>query len=169
MSAVIPGAIRRVTLDMQIFGENAMYRQTTLALGAALLLAAVPAMAQHHAHKVSPDHLSNYWVRTNTYVDAQAPNSGNGLDAIGCAAVSYTIGADGKTRNVKVQKVVPSTSDFQITASSLVQGLQYAPGKDNKAGRPVATYFIVPFNVPEGDTATMQKMLKACQLPGYGN
>lgn len=136
---------------------------------AALGLAAIPAWAQSHVRKVSPDKLSHYWVRTNSYVDAQAPNSGRGLDKIGCAAVSYTIGADGKTRHVKVEKVVPSTSDFQVTASSLVEGLQYAPTEQNQAGVPVRTYFIVPFNVPTGDAATMQKVLKSCHLPGYGD
>ncbi|HET6586603.1 MAG TPA: energy transducer TonB [Oleiagrimonas sp.] len=137
---------------------------TTLA---ALGLVAIPAWAQSHVRKVSPDKLSHYWVRTNSYVDAQAPNSGRGLDKIGCAAVSYTIGADGKTRHVKVEKVVPSTSDFQVTASSLVEGLHYAPTEQNQAGVPVRTYFIVPFNVPAGDSATMQKVLKSCHLPGY--
>ncbi|HET8553349.1 MAG TPA: energy transducer TonB [Rhodanobacteraceae bacterium] len=136
---------------------------------AALGLVAIPAWAQSHVRKVSPDKLSHYWVRTNSYVDAQAPNSGRGLDKIGCAAVSYTIGADGETRHVKVEKVVPSTSDFQVTASSLVEGLHYAPAEQNKAEVPVHTYFIVPFNVPEGDSATMQKVLESCHLPGYGD
>ena len=134
---------------------------------ATLSLVATSALAQSHVRQVSPDNLSHYWVRTNSYVDAQAPNSGRGLDKIGCAAVSYTIGADGKTRHIKVDKVVPSTSDFQVTASSLVKGLQYAPAAQNQAGVPVRTYFIVPFNVPSGDTATMHKVLKSCHLPGY--
>ncbi len=146
-----------------------MNRQTPLVLAAALLVAAVPALAQNHARKVSPEDLSHYWVRTNSYVDAQAPNSGHGLNAVGCAAVSYTIGADGETRHVKVEKVVPSTSDFQITASSLVEGLRYAPADGNRAGVPVSTYFIVPFNVPTGDKATLTKVLQSCHLPGYGD
>lgn len=145
-----------------------MIRSTTLALAALLLAATGPALAQNHAHKVSPENLAQYWIRTNTHVYADAPNSGKGLDKVGCAAVSYTIGADGKTRHVQVQKVVPSTSDFQVTASSMVKAFHYRPAQDNDSDEPVSTYFIVPFNVPEGDSDTMQKVLKSCHLPGYG-
>lgn len=146
-----------------------MIRQTTLALAAILLAATGPAWAQSHARKVAPDHLTDYWVRTNTHVYADAPNSGQGLDKVGCAAVSYDIGSDGKTRNIKVEKKVPSTSDFQLTATSLVKGFQYRAAEDNDSDEPVHTYFIVPFNVPNGDKATMQKVLASCHLAGYGD
>lgn len=146
-----------------------MSRQTQLAITALLLILAGPALAQNHARKVSPDNLTSYWVRTNTHVYADAPNSGKGLDKVGCAAVSYTIGTDGKTRHVKVEKVVPSTSDFQLTASSMIKGFQYRAGQDNDSDEPVQTYFIVPFNVPSGDKATMQKVLESCHLPGYSD
>jgi len=146
-----------------------MIRHSTLALAGLLLAAAGPALAQNHARKVSPENLTDYWVRVNTHVYADAPNSGRGLDKVGCASVSYTIGTDGKTRHIKVEKVIPSTSDFQVTASSLVKGFQYRPSQDNDTDEPVQTYFIVPFNVPEGDAATMQKVLDSCRLPGYGD
>lgn len=147
-----------------------MIRSSLLALAAfaTLGLAATPALAQIHARKVAPAQLSNYWVRTNTHVFANAPNSGQGLKAIGCAAVSYVIGADGQTRHVKVQKVVPSTSDFQLIASSMLEAFQYAPAEGNPHSVPVATYFIVPFNIPTGDKATLERVLKSCHLPGYG-
>ncbi|HEX7341895.1 MAG TPA: energy transducer TonB [Rhodanobacteraceae bacterium] len=133
--------------------------------------AATPALAQYRSHlrKVAPSQLTNYWIRTNTYVDADAPNSGQGLDKIGCAAVTYIIGTDGKTHDVKVVRVIPSTSDFQITARSFVQALHYAPAENNTTDMPVATYFIIPFNVPSGNKTIMQRMLKACHLPGYGD
>lgn len=140
-----------------------------LAACASLAVVATPVLAQSHVRKVSPDSLSSYWVRTNTHVYATAPNRGHGLDKIGCAAVSYLIGADGKTRHVKVRKVVPSTSDFQLIASSMIDAFHYAPASGNPHDIPVATYFIVPFNVPSGDKATMQRMLKTCQLPGYSD
>jgi hypothetical protein len=107
-------------------------------------------------------------VRTNTHVDAQAPNSGHGLDKVGCAAVTYTIGSNGVPQSVKVVKKVPSSSDFQVTATSLVKGLRYQAASENEGAEPVRTYFIVPFNVPSGDRATMQKVLKSCHLSGYG-
>src|SRR5699024_7874541 len=120
-------------------------------------LAAPPALAQIHAYKIPPSQLSKYWVRTNTHVYADAPNSGQGLKAVGCAAVSYVIGSDGNTRHVKVRKVVPSTSDFQLIASSMIKAFHYAPADTNPHDKPVATYFIVPFNIPTGDKATLER------------
>ncbi len=143
---------------------------SVLALLAALGLAATPVFAQQvRMDKVSPSQLPNYWVRQGTHAYASVPNSGNDLDKLGCAAVTYVIGSDGNTHDVKVRKIVPKTSDLKITASTLVKALHFVPGPDNQAGRPVATYLIVPFNVPDGDEAAMQRMLKACHLPGYGD
>lgn len=134
-----------------------------------LALLAVPAAAQQNLRRVSPDHLNAYWVRTNMSVDAQVPNSGQGLDKIGCAAVTYVIGTDGETQQVKVAKKYPKSSDFQVTARSMLEGFHYQAARGNDDNEPVTTYFIVPFNVPGGDDATMQKMLDTCHLSGYSD
>ncbi len=146
-----------------------MTRQIVPVLAACLLAVAGAAWAQGHARKVAPQDLGQYWIRTNTHVYAQAPNSGRGLDKIGCAAVTYVIGTDGNTRDVTVAKVVPSTSDFQITASSMIKALHYAPAEGNAHRVPVSTYFIVPFNVPADSPDIMARVLKSCHLPGYGD
>ena|SRR5690625_4893791 len=148
-----------------------MIRSSLLAFAAiaTLGLAAMPAAAQTHGYKIPPSQLSKYWIRTNTHVYADAPNSGQGLKAVGCAAVSYVIGSDGNTRDVKVEKVVPSTSDFQVIAKSMIQAFHYRATDSNPHDRPVATYFIVPFNIPTGDKATLERVLKSCHLPGYGD
>ncbi|HEX7338330.1 MAG TPA: energy transducer TonB [Rhodanobacteraceae bacterium] len=148
-----------------------MYRQTLLALvaTAAAVLVATPASAQVNAYKVAPSQLSDYWVRTTMHVDVSVPNGGQGLKAVGCASVSYLIGANGNTYNVKVEKVYPKTSDFSLMAKTFVQGLHYAPTDSNTHDMPVATYFIVPFNVPTGDKAALEHVLKQCHLPGYGD
>ncbi|HET7268311.1 MAG TPA: energy transducer TonB [Oleiagrimonas sp.] len=148
-----------------------MIRSSLLASAAIVVLglAATPALAQIQGYKVAPSDLSSYWIRTNTHVYADSPNSGQGLSAVGCASVSYVIGADGNTRDVKVEKVVPSTSDFQLIAKSMIQAFHYRAADSNPHDRPVATYFIVPFNIPTGDKATLERVLKSCHLPGYGD
>lgn len=146
-----------------------MTRPIVFVLAAGLLAVTGAAWAQGHARKVAPQDLGQYWIRTNTHVYAQAPNSGRGLDKIGCASVTYTIGTDGQTRDVTVARVVPSTSDFQITASSMIKAFHYAPSDDNPHRVPVHTYFIVPFNVPADSPDIMARVLKSCHLPGYGD
>lgn len=143
---------------------------TVLVAVAVLGLSVLPVRAQDgQMRKVSPNQLQQYWVRTGDHVDASVPNSGNDLNKLGCAAVTYVVGSDGRTHDVQVRKIVPKTSDLKITASTLVKALHFVPGPDNQAGAPVATYLIVPFNVPDGDQDAMQRMLKACHLPGYGH
>ncbi|HEY1590011.1 MAG TPA: energy transducer TonB [Rhodanobacter sp.] len=123
-----------------------------------------PALAQQ-AHRVDQQNLYRYWILLNTKVQMDAPNSGLNLDKPGCAAVTYTIGSDGVPMNVQVVKVVPK-SDLGPTARSAVSNFRYGPSLTNRAGEPVATYYIVPFNAP-ADPAQRQQLMDACKLPGY--
>lgn len=145
-----------------------MKRQPTMGFFAALVFAFVAptALAQTRPLKVSPERLANYWLLANSSVDATIPNGGRGLSQPGCAAVSYTIGTDGVTRDIKVRKVVPKTSDFASIAVSIIRQFHYQLGPNNDLQRPVSTYYIVPFNLAktsDGGKATT----KACALPGY--
>ena len=124
---------------------------------------AAPAMAQNR--KIDPQYLSSRWILLNTSVDMDAPNGGLNLDKPGCVAVTYTIGSGGIPMNVQVAKVVPR-SDLGSAARSAVSHFRYGPSLSNRSGDPVDTYYVVPFNSPD-DKAQRQKLMDACQLPGY--
>lgn len=140
------------------------FRQTLL-LALALGFAA-PLLAQS-SHRIEQKDLSRYWILLNTQVQADAPNGGLNLTKPGCAAVTYTIGSDGKPMNVQVAKVVPS-SDLGRMARSVVANFRYGPSLTNRIGDPVDTYYVVAFNTPD-DPAQKQQVRDACKLPGYGS
>ncbi|SFS08076.1 TonB protein C-terminal [Dyella sp. OK004] len=145
---------------------NLFLRPVIQGLCLALVTAvAMPVLAQSQARMVGPEHLSSYWILLNTKVDADIPNSGNNLDKPGCVAVSYMIGSDGKTQDVAVRKVAPQ-SDLGPVAQGIVSRFQYGQSLTNKNKEPVATYYVVPFNMP-ADAAEKAKLIAACQLPGY--
>lgn len=123
----------------------------------------IPAMAQPVL--VPPSRLAHYWILTNKTVDAMVPNYGVNLDKPGCAAISYMIGSDGVTRDIRIRKVVPA-GDLGVVAKSVIQGFRYAPSSRNPSEIPVRTYYIVPFNLP-ADPAARQRVTHACDLPGY--
>lgn len=134
-----------------------------LMLGALVLGSASPLMAQ--TITVDPSHLRSYWILLNQQVDVDVPNSGRNLDKPGCVAVSYMIGSDGLPHDMKVRKVVPQ-SDLGQVALSAVKGFKYGPSLTNRAGQPVDTYYVVPFNSPD-DPAAQARLMAPCQLPGY--
>jgi hypothetical protein len=139
-------------------------------VGRGLLLAlalglAAPVLAQQ-VLKVDQNDLYRYWILLNTHVKMDVPNSGLNLDKPGCAAVTYTVGSDGVPMGVKVVKVAPK-SDLGTVARSAVSNFRYGPSLSNRISKPVATYYIVPFNAPD-DPAQRQKLLDACKLTGYG-
>lgn len=129
------------------------------------LACATPVLAQ--ANKVDPQDLYHYWIRLNTKVNVDMPNSGLNLTKPGCVAVTYEIGSDGVPMHVQVAKVEPK-SDLGSAALSAVKNFRYGPSLTNKIGQPIATYYIVPFNSPD-DAAARQKLMDACKLPGYGH
>ena len=129
------------------------------------LACATPVLAQ--ANRVDPQNLYHYWIRLNTKVNVDMPNSGLNLTKPGCVAVTYEIGSDGVPMHVHVVKVVPK-SDLGSAALSAVKNFRYGPSLTNKIGQPIATYYIVPFNSPD-DAAGQQQLMDACKLPGYGS
>jgi len=129
------------------------------------LACAMPVLAQ--ANKIDPQDLYHYWIRLNTKVNVDMPNSGLNLTKPGCVAVTYEIGSDGVPMHVQVAKVEPK-SDLGSAALSAVKNFRYGPSLTNKIGQPIATYYIVPFNSPD-DAAARQKLMDACKLPGYGH
>lgn len=142
-------------------------RITAFLIGLPLAIAALPAPAQVGSGilAVPPERLSNYWVMTNTSLDVDVPNRGKNLDKPTCAAVTYMIGSDGRTRDVKVRRVVPE-GDLDIVAASAVKDMRYDAGPDNKAMAPVFTYIIVPFNLPN-DPAARKRITDACTLADF--
>ena len=129
------------------------------------LTCTTPVLAQ--ANRVDPQDLYHYWIRLNTKVNVDMPNSGLNLTKPGCVAVTYEIGSDGVPMHVQVAKVEPK-SDLGSAALSAVKNFRYGPSLTNKIGQPIATYYIVPFNSPD-DAAARQKLMDACKLPGYPN
>lgn len=122
-----------------------------------------PSMAQ--ARRVSPDKINGYWILLNRNVDVDVPNSGRNIYKPGCVAVTFTIGSDGIPRDIKAVKTVPE-SDLGPVAESAVKGFTYGPSLTNRGDEPVSTYYVVPFNGPS-DKAGQQRLMAACQLPGY--
>ncbi|MEO6968395.1 MAG: energy transducer TonB [Rhodanobacteraceae bacterium] len=130
-----------------------------------LLLAATTTFAATNIRAVAPERLGSYWRMTNTEIDADVPNIGRNMDKPGCAAVSYTVGADGKTRDIVVRRVVPN-GDLGKVAASAVADLHYAPANGNDAREPAYTYIIMPFNLPP-DPAVRERVTAACKLTGF--
>ncbi len=116
---------------------------------------------------VLPDHLTDYWIMTNTSLDVDVPNSGVNLDKPTCSAVTYMIGSDGRTYDIVVRRTVPA-GDLAVVAASAVKDMHYAPGRDNSARQPVFTYLIVPFNLP-ADPGERKKITDACVLKDFPN
>ncbi len=134
-------------------------------VAAAVLLMAAGTDVAMAARTVAPSHLSSYWILLNRTVDVDVPDSGRNIEKPGCVAVSYLIGSDGVPRDVKVRATVPA-SDLGSAAISAVSHFRYGPSLSNRAGDPVATYYVVPFNAPD-DPAQQQQLMAACRLPGY--
>lgn len=140
-----------------------LLRSLLIALPA--LACALPALAQ--TRRVGPQDLYHYWILLNTKVETSAPASGLNLNAPGCAAVTYVIGSDGVPMNVQLAKLVPK-SDLGPTAVTAVKNFRYGPSLTNRAGNPIDTYYVIPFNAPDGHDG-QQKVMAPCKLPGYGH
>lgn len=129
-----------------------------LALGALLPLAAGAQQTTQPPPKVIPsERLANYWIMTNTSVDADIPNSGMNLNVPGCVTVSFVVGKDGRTSQIKVQKVAPP-SDLGKVAASVAASLEFQPTGLNAGRDPVFSWLIFPFNLPPDPDARKQIM-----------
>ena len=148
-------------------------------MAATLLLGvlATGALAQTTAspsgvRRIPPERLGNYWLLIPESAQASVPNSGYGLDAPTCVAVSYVVEKNGTTSHVKLEKVVP-TGPLGKVAFNVVSGMRFATAPQNAGKDPVATYVVMPFNVPDAastkpaDKATRERVLAPCQLDDF--
>lgn len=136
-----------------------------IAIACAFVTAASVAAVGPNVRAVQPGQVDNYWVRTNTSLTVDVPNSGLNLSKPTCAAVTYMIGSDGVTRDIVVRKTIPA-GDLKSVAASAVKDFHYVPGADNTAREPVFTYIVVPFNLPE-DPAVRKQITDACVLKDF--
>ncbi|MGH8599529.1 MAG: hypothetical protein ACRET1_02610 [Burkholderiales bacterium] len=114
---------------------------------------------------VQPAHIGDYWVRTNTSLTVDVPNSGVNMEKPTCSAVTFMIGSDGNARDIVVRKTMPA-GDLATVAASAVKDMNFAPGAKNAERQPVFTYIIIPFNLP-ADPATRKKITDACVLKDF--
>jgi hypothetical protein len=132
------------------------------------------ALAAENVRKVPPENLARYWLlQSSTAAQASLPFRGKNLNAPTCAAVAYTIGNDGRVRDVALEKIVPD-GDLAKVALNVVSGMRFAATAQNASRLPVRTYVVMPFNLPsanspnEADRNRRAQALAACQLEGYG-
>jgi hypothetical protein len=122
--------------------------------------------------KIPPDRLAHYWLLDSNSAQANVPNSGYGLDAPTCVAVSYMIEKNGTTSHVKLERVVPPGPLGKV-AANVAKGMRFAPTTDNAGRTPVFTYVVMPFNAPgaestaPADRAERNRVLDPCSLPDF--
>ncbi|HST29024.1 MAG TPA: energy transducer TonB [Rudaea sp.] len=131
--------------------------------------------AAENVKKISPENLARYWLlQSKSATSANVPFRGKNLDAPTCAAVAYTIGNDGRTREVTLEKIVPD-GDLAKVAVNVVSEMRFAATPQNASRLPVRTYVVMPFNLPSAnspnasDLARRAQALAACRLSGYGD
>ena len=125
--------------------------------------------------RIEPDRLAHYWLLDpNSAQAANVPNSGPGLDKPTCAAVSYVVEKNGATSHVKLERVAPEGPLGKV-AVSVVSVLRYAAAAQNIGKDPVATYVVMPFNVPgaestnPADRELRARVLDACKLTDFNS
>jgi len=146
----------------------------TLLSGAALAMAAEPAdRIPAGVKRIEPERLAHYWLLDpNSAQAANVPNSGAGLDKPTCAAVSYVVESSGATSHVKLERVVPEGPLGKV-AVNVVSALRYVAAAQNIGKDSVATYVVMPFNVPgaessnPADRALRARVLDACKLENF--
>lgn len=135
----------------------------------ALCWSCVVAAAAERPMVIPPDRLGHYWLLDPASAQARVPNSGHGLDAPTCAAVSYIVEKNGTTSHVKLERMSPQSKLGQV-AVNIVAGMQFAPASSNLGKDRVSTYVVIPFNLPPAsdtkpaDRALRERVLGACQL-----
>lgn len=132
-----------------------------------LLAFALPQFA--HAQKVEPaprvvsaDDLQRYWVMMNASVAADVSVGAKNIDVPGCAAVSFVVEKNGRTSQVKVQKVEPE-GDLAGVATSVASHLEFEPTILNAGRDRVFSWLIFPFNLPT-DPAAKQAIMERCVI-----
>jgi hypothetical protein len=123
-------------------------------------------------HTLAPERLAHYWLLIPESAQANAPNSGRGLDTPTCVAVSYVVEKNGSTSHVKLERAVPPGPLAKV-AADVVKGMRFAPTAQNAGKDPVRTYVVMPFNLPgpestsSADRAERARVLDACKLPDF--
>jgi hypothetical protein len=154
----------------------------TFMLRAAALVALAAAATVHAASpaqpvppgvgRIPPERLAHYWLLIPESAQANVPNSGYGLDAPTCVAVSYVVEKNGTTSHVKLERVVPPGLLGKV-ARNVVAGMRFAPAPQNLGKNPVHTYVVMPFNLPDPDSASAAdraeraRVLAPCKLPDF--
>ena len=145
-------------------------------IGVALAVLPALVMAQS-VPRVPPEHIDHYWVVDVSHVDVNLPYTGTNINKPGCVAVSFIIGGNGKPMDVRAARIVP-LSDLGPAAVSMIESYRYRPAAANTAQLPIASYLIVPFNLPQAQAdaapaararirAERKHYLQPCVLPGY--
>lgn len=135
-------------------------------IAAATLMIGFSAAAPAAVRTVAPNQLPDYWILSASATELHVPNSGVNMDKPGCASASYTIGSDGVTRDIKLEKVVPN-SDLGITVVEAVKYFRYRPNDSNLGQEPVHTYYTAQFNMRDLPADKKAELTAACDLPGY--
>lgn len=138
---------------------------STIALFGMAFISTTTAAADPNTMVVQPAHISDYWIRTNTSLTVDVPNSGVNMEEPTCSAVTFMIGSDGKALDIIVRTTVPA-GDLATVAASAVKDMDFAPGTKNGERQPVFTYMIIPFNLPP-DPAARKKITDACVLKNF--
>ena len=156
------------------------FRTSAFAVATALLLPVAAAGADAPTDRIpagvkriEPDRLAHYWLLDPASAqNAYVPNSGAGLDAPTCVAVSYVVENTGATSHVKLERVVPDGRLGKV-AVDIVKVLRYGAAAENAGKVPVATYVVMPFNLPgaastnPADKVTRARVLGACKLENF--
>lgn len=145
--------------------KNKVLKRLPCSLAPVLFAATAVAAIGPNIMAVRPAHIDDYWVRTNTSLTVDVPNSGVNMEKPTCSAVTFMIGSDGKARDIVVRKTIPA-GDLATVAASAVKDMNFAPGAKNAEGQPVFTYIIIPFNLP-ADPAARKKITDACVLKDF--
>ena len=108
---------------------------------------------------VRPENLARHWVLINSSVEAAVPLRGKNMNVPGCAAVTFVVERNGRTSNVRVQKVDPP-GDLAQVAASAAASLEFEPTMSNAGRDRVFSSLIFPFNLPadpDARTAVMER------------
>lgn len=140
-----------------------MSRIVLLTVGVLIsVLATAQSMDQSPPRVIPSEQLAKYWVMSNTSVDADVPNFGRNMNEPACATVSFVIEKNGKTSNIKVQRVVPD-GDLGKVAKSVASNLHFEATLLNAGKDRVFSWLIFPFNLP-ADPAARTAVMKQCQI-----
>ena len=131
----------------------------------ALMAGSAMAAVDPNIMVIQPAQIGDYWIRTNTSLTVDVPNSGVNMDKPTCSAVTFMIGSDGKAHDIVVHRTIPA-GDLKTVAASAVKDMDFAPGAKNAGRQPVFTYIIIPFNLP-ADPAARKKITDACVLKDF--